>query len=467
MLVAHHEAGDLLTNPPSIYTNEIAPYANGAPASGCQVDVRILQVLELVIRHTGSVTVSDIQRPCIGSSENCGPPNYSVHCAQPGAAIDFAVAGGSPLTGNDDVSRSIIADLDPLVPSGTNVGQVDCRSANPVLTTNFSQFPDKCNHLHIDFRNTTAQLNVTAPTPSPVPLGNGFVAAFSAYGSQQLWTHSLTGPTSSTLGVAANTSPSVARLSNGNSLTAFQANGGTLWVNGSPTQYGMAPNTSPAVVALPNGGWRVLFQSNGNMLWNIGSDGGGGNSGLGMKAGSSPAGIALKSGGYMIAFQTPQQQLYTVVPGQPGNATGLGMAAGTSPAITAVGPGGGYQIAFQEPAGKLTVIGDNAARTLGVTTLGMAPGTSPAITTLADNTTQIAFQKYGGGLFLLGTHTSDTGYGMKAGTSPSIAPIGSSGNGYEVAFQANNGYLWEVGSHLVGQTPYGMAPGSSPSIANR
>ena len=55
------------------------------------------------------------------------------------------------------------------------------------------------------------------------------------------------------------------------------------------------------------------------------------------------------------------------------------------------------------------------------------------------------------------------GYGMRAGTSPSIAALST--GGYEMAFQANTGSLWSVGSDQHGSWGYGMMAGTSPSIA--
>jgi Ca2+-binding RTX toxin-like protein len=58
---------------------------------------------------------------------------------------------------------------------------------------------------------------------------------------------------------------------------------------------------------------------------------------------------------------------------------------------------------------------------------------------------------------------SDTGLGMKAGTSPSIAGGLGLGSNHEIAFQANTGYLWTTGAGGGGRTPYGMMAGTSPS----
>jgi hypothetical protein len=50
---------------------------------------------------------------------------------------------------------------------------------------------------------------------------------------------------------------------------------------------------------------------------------------------------------------------------------------------------------------------------------------------------------------------------MMAGTSPAITSLGG---GYEVAFQANTGSLWTVGTDSHGAWNLGMMAGTSPAI---
>ena len=70
----------------------------------------------------------------------------------------------------------------------------------------------------------------------------------------------------------------------------------------------------------------------------------------------------------------------------------------------------------------------------GATPYGMMAGTSPSI-----GGSEIAFQANGGDLWTVGSNGTggdgDTGFGMMAGTSPSMA-------GSEIAFQSNTGALW-------------------------
>jgi hypothetical protein len=95
------------------------------------------------------------------------------------------------------------------------------------------------------------------------------------------------------------------------------------------------------------------------------------------------------------------------------------------------------------------------------TGLGMMAATSPSLARVGGGSA-VAFQANTGELFVVGSAgTGPTGFGMMAGTSPSITALGG---GYEVAFQANTGELWAAGSAGTGPTGLGMAAGTSPSI---
>ncbi|RFA16705.1 hypothetical protein B7R22_02265 [Subtercola boreus] len=158
-LVKAQKSGDFRTNPSAIFDREIAPLAGGQAIAGCALDTRILQVLVLTVQNFGSLTVSDLQRPCIGSNLNCGAPTYSVHCLNPGEAIDFTSIGGRGVNGSEAATFELLRFIDSFVPRGTNAGQSNCRSG--LSLANINQFSDSCNHQHVDFRNTSAPLNVT------------------------------------------------------------------------------------------------------------------------------------------------------------------------------------------------------------------------------------------------------------------------------------------------------------------
>ena len=81
-------------------------------------------------------------------------------------------------------------------------------------------------------------------------------------------------------------------------------------------------------------------------------------------------------------------------------------------------------------------------------------------------TMEIGFQASSGDLWTwtIDNPGSNTGMGMMAGTSPSVAPSAADAN-HEIAFQANTGYLWTTGAGGQGPTPFGMMAGTSPSIS--
>ncbi len=120
--------------------------------------------------------------------------------------------------------------------------------------------------------------------------------------------------------------------------------------------------------------------------------------------------------------------------------------------------GGRYTAAFSSSAGMLSTAGVGVASAR----LGMRAGTSPAITALPGGGHEMAFQANTGALWTVGTAgTRNWGLGMKAGTSPSITAVPG---GYEVAFQANTGILYTVGAAGTRNWGLGMRAGTSPSI---
>lgn len=132
---------------------EIADLAEGDAVPGCGVDYRVLQAISVALQNFSQVGVSDINRRCTGQIEGAG--TESSHYANGGGhAVDFYLLDGAPLTGGDARSLQLIRILDPLVPSGSGLGQINCRAS--ISLENFKPFDDTCNHVHIDFGNATA-----------------------------------------------------------------------------------------------------------------------------------------------------------------------------------------------------------------------------------------------------------------------------------------------------------------------
>ena len=92
----------------------------------------------------------------------------------------------------------------------------------------------------------------------------------------------------------------------------------------------------------------------------------------------------------------------------------------------------------------------------------VAAGTSPSIAAVGSSYL-VAFQAATTHHLIVvnsALQATDTKYGMAAGTSPSIT--GLANGKYEIAFQANTGQLWTVPDH--GNSGDGMMAGTSPSI---
>ncbi|MEO9095884.1 MAG: hypothetical protein ABI255_09730 [Microbacteriaceae bacterium] len=148
-LMAAYQAGTFTDYQPAVITREIGPIADGVYSSQCAIDTRILQILVLTLNQFGSVGISDLNRPCLGSSENCPA---SSHCTAPARAVDFTNIGGRTITGADSGSIQLLRFLDALVPAGSNVGQSQCRSSagTSIELRNMAQFADSCSHQHLD-----------------------------------------------------------------------------------------------------------------------------------------------------------------------------------------------------------------------------------------------------------------------------------------------------------------------------
>jgi hypothetical protein len=159
-LVDAADQGRLIGSTPD-HIKEIRWIAQGQSVPDCGVDVRILQVLVLALQVFDQVGVSDINRKCTGQIEGAGTAS-SHYFEGGGLAVDFYRLNGQSLTGADGNSIRLISALDPVMPDGARVGQVDCRAeaGNTINTSHFTQFDDTCNHLHIDVGFTDGALTI-------------------------------------------------------------------------------------------------------------------------------------------------------------------------------------------------------------------------------------------------------------------------------------------------------------------
>ncbi|WP_194895436.1 glycoside hydrolase domain-containing protein [Catenulispora pinisilvae] len=221
------------------------------------------------------------------------------------------------------------------------------------------------------------------------------------------------------LGVAPNTTPSIATLSDGSWVSAWQGQDGYLWLatgtgtaitsKGNPWLLGVAAGTSPSIVAMPGGGWEVAWKGQDGYLW-----------------------LATGSG--------------TTITSK-GNPFLLGVSGTTSPSLAAL-PNGGFQAAWKGNDGYLWLAsgsGTNITAKGNPWLLGVAD--SPALVTMPDGSFEAAWKGGDGYLWLAsGSGASITAkgnpflLGVSGTTSPSLAAL--PGGGFETAWKGNDGYLW-------------------------
>jgi len=115
----------------------------------CGVDTRILQVITVATRTFSSVGVSDVNRLCSG--ERPGAGDASAHVVNGGGhAVDFYAFDGTPTTGADANAIKLLRTLGPVMADGSGTGQSQCRAAaGDALDLPMTQFPDTCNHIHV------------------------------------------------------------------------------------------------------------------------------------------------------------------------------------------------------------------------------------------------------------------------------------------------------------------------------
>lgn len=156
-LVDAADAGTLRGLTPD-HIKEIRWIAQGKDVPDCGIDVPILQIMVLALNEFERIGVSDINRKCTGQIEGGGLTS-SHYINGGGGAVDFYSLGGTSITGADGPSIRLISLLDPIVPKGARIGQVDCRAdaGTTIAVQNFSEIVDSCNHLHVDVAYTNGK----------------------------------------------------------------------------------------------------------------------------------------------------------------------------------------------------------------------------------------------------------------------------------------------------------------------
>jgi hypothetical protein len=157
-LMASGKLVSLPSNPDHLF--EIQAIADGKAQPGCDIDVRVLQVLTLLAQRYDSIGISDLNRQCTGQIEGGGV--FSSHWINGGGqAFDLWMLNGQAVTGADAQSIDLLLYLNPHMPSGTRTGQgqATCRGYMSELTNFTTQFDDACNHIHIDVAYTVGGIS--------------------------------------------------------------------------------------------------------------------------------------------------------------------------------------------------------------------------------------------------------------------------------------------------------------------
>ena len=140
------------------HEQQIRDMAAGTASQECRIDVGVLQIITFTLQHFDTVTVSSLNRRCTGETPGAGTRSYHWK----GQAVDFSVLNGRGVTGWDSNSLKLAQLLNPYMPAGlAGIGQSDCRADHGVslMLSNFIQFPDGCNHFHVEIRQPDTPLN--------------------------------------------------------------------------------------------------------------------------------------------------------------------------------------------------------------------------------------------------------------------------------------------------------------------
>lgn len=145
---------------------QLRAYANGAVrmhtiggvARECTINDAILSALrEVVVDRGFRLTLWSINRYCLGDTTS-GIGTSSYHYLRGGGhALDIRTVNGVTVTGNTPQERSLIAALFAAMPTPAGLGQSNCRGTKPLtMPRGWVQFPDTCDHIHIEYRGVTS-----------------------------------------------------------------------------------------------------------------------------------------------------------------------------------------------------------------------------------------------------------------------------------------------------------------------
>lgn len=127
------------------YMGQIKGVADGK--DDCYVNPAILKLLVGMIDKGYSFYITSLNRRCTGVLTASGEASFHYR-GKGGSAVDIGIVNGTPSTGGTENDRKFIRDAFEFMPSGSELGQINCRSAiNP--PRGVDEVNDSCNHIHI------------------------------------------------------------------------------------------------------------------------------------------------------------------------------------------------------------------------------------------------------------------------------------------------------------------------------
>lgn len=128
------------------YIAQIQAVAGGD--NSCNINPTILGLL-LALSEEYTIYITSLNRFCTGVLTASGTASY--HYREGGGhAVDIGIVNGQSSTGATPNDVALIQDALPLMPSGSGVGQSNCRSTPLTLPSGIREFSDSCNHIHLE-----------------------------------------------------------------------------------------------------------------------------------------------------------------------------------------------------------------------------------------------------------------------------------------------------------------------------
>lgn len=127
------------------YMKQIQDVASGK--GGCHINPTILGLI-VTISENHKIYITSLNRLCTKELTASGTGSYHYR-EKGGHALDIGIVDGVSSTGNTEKDRALLTEILPLLPSGSGIGQVGCRPNTLTLPQGITQFPDSCNHVHI------------------------------------------------------------------------------------------------------------------------------------------------------------------------------------------------------------------------------------------------------------------------------------------------------------------------------